>query len=405
MNSELRLRTRPRPNENQRVLHDVDSLHFSCLEDVSIVIPTYNEAGRLASSMKSLLDEVPGSRTCEVIVVDDGSSDDTCQVALTSLEPFDNPKLVSLPENRGKGAAIRCGLQSCTRESVVIMDADMASSPTWLNDAIALLHANEDLGLVIGSRAHPDSRIGAHPLHRTIAGRVFNSLTRALSGLQAKDTQCGSKAVNGSLAALMSALCSVEGFAFDVEAILLARALGYEVEELPVEWHHVQGSHVRWMRDPLVMTLEVAKARRRIQPESPVASLRVTWSRARETSKEHDRQALADLLMRQLRAGTLVISTNDGALIVRSEGLGVPERDELERVGERLRMASTELKVEPCTLTLAELGEGARKGRAWLVPSRQEKGKPSASASISSPEQNLQVSKDVSTTTKHLTAC
>jgi len=373
MDNQVRLRT---GSTKRKKRGDLKSLGViapqpSWLGKVSIVIPAYNEAKRLPGSMRALLDEVPGSQECEIVIVDDGSSDGTSEVARAALEPFARAKLLSLPRHRGKGAALRSGMGCCTGESVVLMDADMASNPCWLNDAVALLNTQgKDCGMIVGSRAHPDSTIGAHPIHRTITGRVFNAMTRGISGLHNKDTQCGSKALRGSLAALVSTLCSVEGFAFDVEAILLARALGYHVEELAVEWHHVGGSHVNWLRDPLVMTLEVAKATMRIRPNSPVSVLEVTWSSNVAASPETAQRSLDDLLRAQLRAGTLVVSTREAALIVHAGSASISHREELMHVGKRLSLATNDLKVEPYTISLAELGQWARGGQAWLVPSR-----------------------------------
>jgi dolichyl-phosphate beta-glucosyltransferase len=405
MNSELRLKTRSARKKTRGDLKSFGATEpeSNRLEKVSIVIPAYNEAKRLPESMRALLDEVPGSQECEIVIVDDGSSDDTCEVARAALEPFARARLLSLPRHHGKGAALRSGIGSCTGESVVLMDADMASNPSWINNAVALLDSlGGDCGMVIGSRAHPDSKIGAHPIHRTMAGKIFNALTRSISGLDTKDTQCGSKALRGSLAALVSTLCSVEGFAFDVEAILLTKALGYQVEELAVEWHHVGGSHVNWLQDPLVMTMEVAKAKRRVRPDRPLSVLEVRWSSTNiAVSQAAAQESLDDLLKQQLRAGTLVVSTAEAALIVQACSSRVSHREELSRVRERLSRTAKDLRLEPRTLSLANLGQWARRGHAWLVPSRFERDLRGDLVSKS----GARTSRGASTTTNSLAAC
>ena len=206
--------------------------------DVSIVIPAFNEASRLPRTLIAVLDWIASrSELCEVIVVDDGSTDNTKSLAFQ----FPVVTFVSLEKNMGKGAAVRCGMLLATGKLVLMMDADLATPMTEfdvLNKGIA-----SGADVVIGSRPLRSSNLAVRqPILREAAGRLFNFIVRIVSGLPFKDTQCGFKLWTLEAASATFRLCNVNGFAFDVEALVVAKALGYSIQELGVTWAHQPGA-------------------------------------------------------------------------------------------------------------------------------------------------------------------
>lgn len=216
--------------------------------ELSIVIPAYNESARLPETLRRLEVEFGGSST-EVIVVDDGSTDDTAEIAERACSDELAVSVIRLPVNRGKGAAVRAGVAASTGAAVLCMDADLA---TDLADVDRFLAHLVDAEIVVGSRAVPGARVHNTTLLRTLMGRTFNRMVRLVARLPVHDSQCGFKAFRGDVARVLFALGSVDGFAFDPEVLYLARILGCRVVEVPVDWTAVEGSSVRPVRDSIV---------------------------------------------------------------------------------------------------------------------------------------------------------
>lgn len=219
--------------------------------ELSIVIPAYNEEQQLGPSLARLVASIPPGT--EVIVVDDGSTDDTCKVAVEQLSAFPLGTVMRLPWNSGKGAAVRAGVALAQGCSIVFMDADLS---TDLDDLPRLLAGLEEADVVVGSRSTAGSVVENCPPLRVVMGRTFNRLVRGITGIPSLDTQCGFKAFRANVAKLLFSLQRVEGFAFDVELFVLARRLGFRVLEVPVRWKAAEGSQVR-KRDPLLMLRDV----------------------------------------------------------------------------------------------------------------------------------------------------
>lgn len=214
---------------------------------LSIVIPAFNEAARLPGTLDALRDRFGGS-TAEVVVADDGSHDDTALVAGAASTGELPITVVRLPENRGKGAAVRAGVAATTGAVVLYMDADLATDLGGVDDFLAQLdHAD----VVVGSRAVPGAQVHNTTALRTVMGRTFNGMVRIVTRLDVHDSQCGFKAFGGDTARLLFALSEIDGFAFDPEVLVIARILGYRIVELPVDWTAVDGSSVRPLRDSL----------------------------------------------------------------------------------------------------------------------------------------------------------
>lgn len=210
---------------------------------LSLVIPAYNEADRLAVGYERLtptLNEMDPS-SVEVIVVDDGSSDNTMRRAHEVYGHLEHAQFVQQPTNRGKGAALRLGIALAQGTYVITADADMAIDPQLLPDFVTALR---DHALVPGSRAVAghidyDSRL------RTWAGDAFHRVVHHYTKMTLRDTQCGCKGFQLGPARLLALLGMVDGFAFDVEILYLADRLGLSVRPLLVTWNDVLGSSVR----------------------------------------------------------------------------------------------------------------------------------------------------------------
>ncbi|MGO8873129.1 MAG: dolichyl-phosphate beta-glucosyltransferase [Acidimicrobiales bacterium] len=230
---------------------------------LSLVIPAFDEAGRLGGGLQQLMEEVSPDNT-EILVVDDGSSDDTAEVARAHLASWPRHEVVSLPHNRGKGAAVRAGVVRARGDVIAYVDADMATDP---RDLVSLLAALDGNHLAFGSRAHTGSVVHRE-VHRRVMNRTFGMLVASMTQLPYMDTQCGFKAFKGSVAKLLFHGSRVDRFAFDVEVLDLAARLGLRREEVAVHWTDVAGSHVRPVHDGLQMLGDVARSRlmRRFQP-------------------------------------------------------------------------------------------------------------------------------------------
>jgi glycosyltransferase involved in cell wall biosynthesis len=224
---------------------------------VSVVIPAFNEAQRLPRSLPPLLAALRRMPGAELIVVDDGSVDDTAVVAGSLLTSAPFGQVIRLPWNSGKGAAVRVGVAAATGDAIVFMDADMASD---IADLPALVAALERAEVVLGSR-----RVGRGAVRTTgrqLGSWAFNQLTRSLVDLDIADTQCGFKAFRGAEAKILFSLARSNGFGFDVEVLAIAQAMGYRIVEMPVRWAETPGGTFRVARHTPFMIAELVRARR-----------------------------------------------------------------------------------------------------------------------------------------------
>ncbi len=259
---------------------------------VSVVIPAFNEAQRLPASVKRIeqyvkdleAQERPAFRICEVVLVDDGSSDDTAGVARGFQQSFGVLRVIALPENHGKGAAVRSGMLSATGDIALFTDADL-SAP--IDEMPKLINALETADVAIGSRAIDRSLIESRQSRlRELAGITFNCLVRAFTGVHLKDTQCGFKAFVLPQARAVFELQRVEGFGFDPEILFLANRLGLQTREVPVRWAHDPRTKVNVFRDSLKMALDLVRIRLdwfigRYKPSAERRSIRPRDSRKR----------------------------------------------------------------------------------------------------------------------------
>ena len=236
----------------------------------SVVIPAFNEAARLPR----YLDEVVGylvsrGEGWEVVVVDDGSTDRTDEVVRAVVARCAQVRLVRQPHNSGKGAAVRAGMLAARGACRLFADADGATPIAELKRLEAALAGGADVA--IGSRAMlaPGVVVRAQ-LHRVVAGRLFNALAELLGLVGIQDSQCGFKAFTAAAAEDLFPRLTTAGFGFDVELLLRARARGWRVLEVPVNWHDQPASKVGVLKDGPRMLWQIVDARRRVaREESP----------------------------------------------------------------------------------------------------------------------------------------
>lgn len=227
----------------------------------SIVIPAYNESARLGSSLEKVLAYVHSQRwNAEVIVVNDGSRDNTAEIIRTFAAKDPILRLVENPGNRGKGYSVRNGMLNATGQIVLFSDADL-SSP--IEEAPKLFQALESgADIAIGSRwLRAETQTQRQPLHRQLFGRIFNLLLRMTLGLKFKDTQCGFKAFKQPAASAIFPLQKIERWGFDPEILFLARKFGFKVQEVPVAWGHSGGTRINPLVDGARMFQEMLRVR------------------------------------------------------------------------------------------------------------------------------------------------
>jgi glycosyltransferase involved in cell wall biosynthesis len=224
--------------------------------ELSIVIPSYNEELRLPASLEKiaayLREKHPNT---EVLVVDDGSTDKTAQVAESWKDRIPGLRVLSNGTNRGKGFSVRHGSLDAAGEIVLFTDADL-SAP--IEEADKLFAALQSCDVAIGSRAVDRSLIEVHESpFREFAGIIFNRIVRLILWLPFVDTQCGFKAFRRERCQIIFEQQTIERFGFDPELLYLARHHGLKIKEVPVRWAHSPATKVSMMRDSVLMFVDV----------------------------------------------------------------------------------------------------------------------------------------------------
>jgi dolichyl-phosphate beta-glucosyltransferase len=225
---------------------------------LSIIIPAYNEAKRLPASLVKLREYLSASQWdfAEIVVVDDGSTDSTVQVARDA-----GVRVLQNPGNRGKGYSVRHGILEAKGEWALFTDADL-SSPIGEIEKLWSAVEHERAPIAVGSRAVDRSLVGVRqPMFREAVGRVFNAAMRLVTGLDIKDTQCGFKLFETSAGREVFSRQQLDGFGFDVEILFIAKQLGLRAVEVPVRWDNVEGTKVSlWLG--FAAFLDLLKVRR-----------------------------------------------------------------------------------------------------------------------------------------------
>lgn len=236
------------------------------LPPFSLVIPAFNEAERIAQTLRAALAYLQHtSAESELIVVDDGSIDATSDVVRGVFENAGKieTRLLERTPNQGKGAAVRAGLTAATRSVALFSDADLSTPIGEAEKLLEPIFAGE-VDVTFGSRALDRRLIGDRQAwHREQAGRIFNVAVRVMTGLPFWDTQCGFKAFRLEPLRAILPTARSNGFGFDVELLFLAHRANLRMREIPVRWNHHEGSKVHMLHDSLHMLQEVIALRMR----------------------------------------------------------------------------------------------------------------------------------------------
>jgi len=232
---------------------------------ISIIVPAYEEQVRLGDSVRRILAYI-GRETisAELIIVDDGSKDETAQIAETVAREFPDlkTKVIRYEANRGKGYAVKTGLLTATADIAIFSDADLSTPIEELPKLVEPIQAGE-YDVTFGSRALDRTLIGTHqPWRREQGGKVMNLIIRTMSGLPFADTQCGFKAFNMKKFRPLLETMTIDRFGFDVEFLFVAAYHKLRLKEIPVRWNNVEGSKVNVVRDTRRMFAELNQIRR-----------------------------------------------------------------------------------------------------------------------------------------------
>ena len=252
---------------------------------LSIVIPAYNEAVRLGKTLETVVDYMRQNfPQGEVIVVDDGSRDDTAELARRTLASNRSLRtsVISYKSNLGKGRAVRLGLLAARGEVALFSDADLSTPITEAPKLFDPILKNE-ADLTFGSRALDRSLIGVHQSwRREQGGRVFNLAVRLATGMPFWDTQCGFKAFKMSVCRPLIEAATIDRFGFDVELLYVAYRAGLRLREVPVRWDHNEGSKLSLFSDSFKALSEVALIRQQARRGVYDAAIRAVHDRPKQ---------------------------------------------------------------------------------------------------------------------------
>lgn len=225
----------------------------------SVIIPAYNEEHRIGQTLRAI-DEFIRARNldCELIVVDDGSSDRTAEVVRQEFAEMGggNRRLLLNGRNRGKGFSVRRGMLEARGDFLLFSDADLSTPIEELDKLKTAM--DEGCDIAIGSRSVPGSRVEIHQnFMREMMGKIFNRIARFLTFRAIQDSQCGFKGFKREAAYDLFGSSRIDGFSFDAEILFLAQQRGYKVKEIPVIWRNSSASKVEILRDPIKMLWEL----------------------------------------------------------------------------------------------------------------------------------------------------
>jgi len=227
----------------------------------SFVIPAYNESNRIRPTLDEMLRHSRERKwEIEIVVVNDGSRDNTAEIIREYGQIHPEIHLVENPGNHGKGYSVRNGMLHARGDICLFTDADLSSPISEAQHLFDAIAAGADIA--IGSRwLRAELQTERQPLYRQLLGRIFNLVLRVVLGLNFADTQCGFKAFRREVAQKIFPLQRIERWGFDPEILFLARKLGFTVKEVPVVWAHSEGTRLHPFRDGLRMFVEVLHVR------------------------------------------------------------------------------------------------------------------------------------------------
>lgn len=226
---------------------------------LAVIVPAYDEEVRLPPTLRRLAEFFAGEDyEATVVVVSDGSTDQTNQIVLDFAKEHPSFQLLSYEPNKGKGYAVRRGMLESDADYILFSDADLAAPIEEITKLWKAVEGGADIA--IGSRPLKESNLVVRqPWFREMCGRAFNKAVQTLAVRGIDDTQCGFKLFRNEVAKDVFQRCKLNGFGFDFESLMIARDLNYKIAEVPIAWSHQEGSKVSLVRDGLRMLRELVK--------------------------------------------------------------------------------------------------------------------------------------------------
>lgn len=230
---------------------------------LAVLVPAYNEAERLPKTLARLHEYLSGQAyTWSVTVISDGSTDNTVAVVKDFAAQHPGFMVIESTPNRGKGYVIRTGMREIEGQYRLFSDADLAAPIEEIEKLLPKMAEGYDIA--IGSRPLKESRLEIRqPKYREYAGRAFNKVVQMLAIRGIQDTQCGFKVFSAKAAEDVFSLCTLDGFSYDFEALMIGRDLGFRIAEVPIRWAHQEGSKVKFLRDGSRMLVDLVRLRLR----------------------------------------------------------------------------------------------------------------------------------------------
>ncbi|WP_421121047.1 glycosyltransferase [Aquihabitans daechungensis] len=259
--------------------------------------------------------------------------------------------MFKLGSHAGKGAAVRAGVARATGHNIVFMDADLATDLDFLDPLVTSL---DEVDIAIGSRSAPGAITSGVTPSSDAAHRLFNTLSRSLTGLPITDFQCGFKGFRASTGRLLFQLIRERGYAFDVELLALAERLGLSLREVPIHWRAVRGSHVRIVVDSAHMSYQVARIARRTRYNQTLSALEAYGSSADLPLEE-----LIASLHPHLPVAAPIIPWAKGALVL----LPFVEPIDAAELANALERSLDGVLVRPTSIAASQILDPAQRGR------------------------------------------
>jgi dolichyl-phosphate beta-glucosyltransferase len=234
---------------------------------LSLVIPAYNEADRLPATLQKIQEHRRSwNFASEIIIVVEPGQDGTLALAENAAKANSRFVIVTHHERRGKGFAVRSGVLRAKGDFIFFTDADLSTPLEDLEVSLQRFRNDRSIDVIVGNRQHPQTRILLHQNPtRERMGKIFNRITQGMTGLNIRDTQCGFKGFRHRAASEIFGRQRLDGFSFDVEVLLLAKAMGFKTVEVPVHWTNSPTSRVRVLHDSAAMLLDLFRIRRLVK--------------------------------------------------------------------------------------------------------------------------------------------